>query len=154
MTKNKLKNPTIIVIFGGTGDLAKRKLFPAFQNLYLDGRMSEKFQIIALGRAEKTNEDFRAYVAENLALFSRRKGIDDPETEKFLSHITYHSLDIDKEESYIGLNEKIEGFDQSFGERANRLFLSFNYAFFHFNYFEQYQENRTCGESKTRSYYY
>ena len=75
MTKNKLKNPTIIVIFGGTGDLAKRKLFPAFQNLYLDGRMSEKFQIIALGRAEKTNEDFRAYVAENLNLFSRKKAL-------------------------------------------------------------------------------
>lgn len=73
MTKNKLKNPTIIVIFGGTGDLAKRKLFPAFQNLYLDGRMSEKFQIIALGRAEKTNEDFHDYVLENLNLFQEKR---------------------------------------------------------------------------------
>ena len=78
MTKNKLKNPTIIVIFGGTGDLAKRKLFPAFQNLYLDGRMSEKFQIIALGRAEKSDEDFRSYVLENLNEFSRKKGLQGP----------------------------------------------------------------------------
>src|SRR5690606_1824152 len=115
-------NPTIIVIFGGTGDLAKRKLFPAFQNLYLDGRVSEKFQIIALGRAEKSDEEFRSYVLENLDTFSRKKGLSDPKTEKFLSHITYHSLDIDKEESYLGLNEKINRIDQSFGERANRLF--------------------------------
>src|SRR6218665_3730435 len=101
MTKNKKMNPTIIVIFGGTGDLAKRKLFPAFQNLYLDDRMSEKFQIIALGRAQKSDEEFRSYVLENLNTFSRKKGLSDKETEKFLSHFTYHSLDIDKEESYI-----------------------------------------------------
>jgi glucose-6-phosphate 1-dehydrogenase len=43
--------PTIILVFGATGDLAK-KLFPAFYNLYLDGRMPEKFKIIALGRAK------------------------------------------------------------------------------------------------------
>ena len=82
MGKFKNINPTIIVIFGGTGDLAKRKLFPAFQNLYLDGRMSKKFQIIALGRAEKSDEEFRSYVLENLNAFSRKKGLSDPETEK------------------------------------------------------------------------
>jgi glucose-6-phosphate 1-dehydrogenase len=84
--------------------------------------MSEKFQIIALGRAEKTDEDFRSYVSENLNIFSRKKEVSDPKTQQFLSHITYHSLDIDKEESYIGLNEKINNFDLAFGERANRLF--------------------------------
>jgi glucose-6-phosphate 1-dehydrogenase len=122
MSKLKNINPTIIVIFGGTGDLAKRKLFPAFQNLYLDGRMSKKFQIIALGRAEKSEEEFRSYVLENLDNFSRRKGLDDPKTKKFLSNITYHSLDIDKEESYERLNAKIQSIEEVFGERANRLF--------------------------------
>jgi glucose-6-phosphate 1-dehydrogenase len=42
--------PTIILVFWATGDLAKT--FPAFYNLYLDGRMPEKFKIIALGRAK------------------------------------------------------------------------------------------------------
>ena len=122
MSKFKNINPTIIVIFGGTGDLAKRKLFPAFQNLYLDGRMAKKFQIIALGRAEKSDEEFRSYVLENLEIFSRKKGVSDPETQKFLSHISYHSLDIGKEEDYKSLNEKINDIDTSFGERTNRLF--------------------------------
>lgn len=136
MGKFKNINPTIIVIFGGTGDLAKRKLFPAFQNLYLDGRMSDKFEIIALGRAEKSNEDFRSYVLENLETFSRKKGLSDPETQKFLSHISYHSLDIDKEESYQSLNDKINSIDEAFGERANRLFLPFDYAFFYYYNFK------------------
>jgi glucose-6-phosphate 1-dehydrogenase len=87
MSKFKNINPTIIVIFGGTGDLAKRKLFPAFQNLYLDGRMSKKFQIIALGRAEKSDEEFRNYVLENLNIFSRKKDTMDTENQKFLYKI-------------------------------------------------------------------
>jgi glucose-6-phosphate 1-dehydrogenase len=37
--------PTTIIIFGGTGDLAKRKLFPAFYNLFLDGKMPEQFHM-------------------------------------------------------------------------------------------------------------
>ncbi|PKB18305.1 glucose-6-phosphate dehydrogenase [Flavobacterium sp. 5] len=115
-------DPTIIVIFGSTGDLAKRKLFPAFQNLFLDGRMPEKFQIIALGRAEKNDEEFRNYVIENLNLFSRKKVLSDKKTQKFLSHITYLRHDIDKEESYYDLDSKLKAIDQTFGVRANRLF--------------------------------
>ena len=65
--------PTIIVVFGATGDLAKRKLFPAFYNLYLDGRMPEKFKILALGRAERSDTLYRNHVSENLTAFSRNK---------------------------------------------------------------------------------
>lgn len=121
---NNVKNtdPTIIVIFGSSGDLAKRKLFPAFQNLFLDGRMPEKFQIIALGRAEKSDEEFRNYVIENLKSFSRKGALSNEETQKFISHITYLRHDIDKEESYHELDSKLTSIDDAFGVRANRLF--------------------------------
>jgi hypothetical protein len=49
MKTQKKAPPTIIVIFGGTGDLAKRKLIPAFYNLFKDGWMSDKFAIVGLG---------------------------------------------------------------------------------------------------------
>jgi glucose-6-phosphate 1-dehydrogenase len=62
--------PTIN-FFGATGDLAK-KAFPAFYNLYLDGRMPEKFKIIALGRA-KAAMIYRSHVSDNLTAFSRNK---------------------------------------------------------------------------------
>ncbi|MCD0476216.1 glucose-6-phosphate dehydrogenase [Flavobacterium sp. EDS] len=121
---NNVKNtdPTIIVIFGSSGDLAKRKLFPAFQNLFLDGRMPEKFQIIALGRAEKSDEEFRNYVIENLKSFSRKGALSNEETQQFISHITYLRHDIDKEESYHELDAKLSSIDADFGVRANRLF--------------------------------
>lgn len=72
MSEEKVLHPTTIIIFGATGDLAK--LFPAFYNLYIDGRMPEQFNIVALGRSENTNKNFRNYVVENLENFSRRKG--------------------------------------------------------------------------------
>ena len=72
MTENKALHPTTIIIFGATGDLAKRKLFPAFYNLYIDGRMPKGFNIVALGRADNTNEYFKNYIKENLEHFSRK----------------------------------------------------------------------------------
>ncbi|QSB29000.1 glucose-6-phosphate dehydrogenase [Flavobacterium sp. CLA17] len=122
MSTVKNINPTIIVIFGASGDLAKRKLFPAFQNLFLDCRMPEKFQIIALGRAEKSDAEFRDYVLENLKTFSRKSDVTNEATKDFISRITYLRHDIDKEESYHELNSKLTSIDQTFGIRANRLF--------------------------------
>jgi len=69
MSDNTILHPTTIVIFGATGDLAKRKLFPAFYNLYIDGRMPKGFNILALGRAENTDEKFSAYIKENGLVF-------------------------------------------------------------------------------------
>lgn len=88
MSEEKVLHPTTIIIFGATGDLAKRKLFPAFYNLYIDGRMPEQFNIVALGASENTNKNFRNYVVENLENFSRRKGTP-KDWSGFKSHITY-----------------------------------------------------------------
>lgn len=51
--------PTIIFIFGGSGDLTYRKLMPALYNLYLDNYLPEKFLIVGIGRTEYTNDAFR-----------------------------------------------------------------------------------------------
>lgn len=114
--------PTIIVVFGATGDLAKRKLFPAFYNLYLDGRMPEKFKILALGRAERSDVLYRDHVSENLTAFSRNKIASTEAYQQFASHINYLQNDIDQEESYQVLKQKLDAINLSFGERANRLF--------------------------------
>jgi glucose-6-phosphate 1-dehydrogenase len=115
-------NPTIILVFGATGDLAKRKLFPAFYNLYLDGRMPENFEIIALGRKKSSDALYRSHVSENLTEFSRNKITSKKEFEQFASHISYLQNDIDKKESYLLMKQKLDAIDSSFGARANRLF--------------------------------
>jgi glucose-6-phosphate 1-dehydrogenase len=125
MNNAKKIKPTIILIFGATGDLAKRKLFPAFYNLYLDGRMPKKFKIIALGRNNSSDEVFRDYVKNNLIEFSRKK-IDSEQAEEayrqFALHITHFQYNIDDEQSYMDLKLQLERTDTLFGERANRLF--------------------------------
>lgn len=121
MNENKSLRPTTIIIFGATGDLAKRKLFPAFYNLYIDGRMPKGFNILALGRAENTDEDFKNYVKENLENFSRKK-LTQEDWAGFQAHITYFRHQLDQEDSYADLQKKLKNFDTIYGTRANRLF--------------------------------
>src|SRR5437660_1877818 len=66
-------HPTALVIFGGTGDLAHRKLLPALYNLAHEGALPERFELIAIARSEYPHEDFRAIARESIERFSRRK---------------------------------------------------------------------------------
>ncbi len=120
MSDKKL-NATNIIIFGATGDLAKRKLFPAFYNLFLDGRLPEQFNILALGRSEYDEQNFRNYVKTHLEEFSRNK-VTEKDWEQFGSHITYFRHQLDEEPSYRALDAKLNELDESFGVRGNRLF--------------------------------
>ena len=121
MNEHRSLKPTSIIIFGATGDLAKRKLFPAFYNLYIDGRMPEQFTIFALGRADNTDEHFKNYIKENLEQFSRRK-MKPEDWEGFQTHIVYFQHQLDQENSYQELYHKLQDFDTAYGVRANRLF--------------------------------
>ena len=51
--------PTALVIFGATGDLARRKLLPALYNLAHEGALPERFHLVGVSRKEKEHEDYR-----------------------------------------------------------------------------------------------
>ncbi|GLB52828.1 glucose-6-phosphate 1-dehydrogenase [Neptunitalea chrysea] len=121
MKSEKKAAPTIVVIFGGTGDLAHRKLLPAFYNLYLDNRMGDDFAIFGLGRSEMDDEEFRDLTFKSLQEFSRRKPEEEP-WEAFNPTINYFQSDINDEKSYTELCKKIEELEKDWGLRANRLF--------------------------------
>ncbi|WP_437919980.1 glucose-6-phosphate dehydrogenase [Sphingobacterium sp. LRF_L2] len=116
------KQPTSIVIFGGTGDLAKRKLFPAFYNLFLDGWMPDNFHILALGRKDFDNDTFREYIKKNINEFSRVKITSDEQWEVFSDKISFFNFNINEEASFQELNERLEDIDADINERSNRLF--------------------------------
>ena len=123
MNQNSTKPaPTIVVIFGGTGDLTKRKLLPAFYNLYLDGYLPDKFAVIGLGRTPLDNEEYQERLREGLSEFSRRGEPGEEQWERFRSFISYLPSNINDEASYQKLKEHLEHFDQLWGIRANRLF--------------------------------
>lgn len=65
----KIAEPCVMVIFGATGDLTKRKLLPALYNLANGDFLPHKFAIVGVGRQEMTTEEFRASVAADLKEF-------------------------------------------------------------------------------------
>ncbi len=111
---SEILNPTIFVIFGGSGDLTKRKLVPALVNLEIDGYLPEVFQVIGLGRTAYSNEEFRDYLGQELPQFSRRK-ISGEEWEKFSAKIRYLVSDIKDQESYTTLRSVIEEIKSGWG---------------------------------------
>ena len=64
--------PTIFVLFGATGDLAKRLVLPAFYRLALEGLLPRQWQLVGNGRGNLTHEDFRGHVREALTEFGPR----------------------------------------------------------------------------------
>jgi glucose-6-phosphate 1-dehydrogenase len=62
-------DPCVMIIFGATGDLTKRKLFPALYNLAKDGYLPESFAIVGVGRQEILSDEFRKNIIADLKRF-------------------------------------------------------------------------------------
>jgi glucose-6-phosphate 1-dehydrogenase len=62
MSATTVHEAAVYIIFGGTGDLAARKLFPSLAQSCLEGRLHERTQVMGLGRSQKTDEAFRAEI--------------------------------------------------------------------------------------------
>lgn len=112
---------TIIFIFGGSGDLANRKLIPALYNLYLDQCMPEQFIIVGLGRTKFTDNAYREKLWQGIQDFSRQKGTQET-WQAFSQFIEYQVSDIFDEKSYAALGEKIESTEQTWGIKPNVIF--------------------------------
>ena len=64
--------PCTLVIFGGSGDLARRKLLPAVYNLALDNLLPESFAVLGVARRSLSDEAFRDNARQGIERFSRR----------------------------------------------------------------------------------
>ena len=71
MATEKKLSPTILFIFGGSGDLTNRKLIPALYNLFIDDYLPEKFVVIGVGRTSFSSDDeYRNKLLEGVQQFS------------------------------------------------------------------------------------
>ena len=110
------------VLFGATGDLAKRKIFPALYNLFLDGKLPEKFSIIGLGRREMSHEAFQNNVELSLQEFSRRSADDTAGRTGFIQSFRYLAHNVTNPEDYKNLLELVEQREQALNLPQNRMF--------------------------------
>jgi glucose-6-phosphate 1-dehydrogenase len=114
-------HPTTLVIFGATGDLARRKLLPAIYNLAHEGALPERFFLIGVSRSDKAHEDFRAEAEEAIRQFSRREP-DKEVLDALLAEIKYVPGTFDDPKVYEALHEQLDAFDESAGQPLNRAF--------------------------------
>jgi glucose-6-phosphate 1-dehydrogenase len=114
-------HPTTLVIFGASGDLAKRKLLPAIYNLAHEGSLPERFNLIGVSRGEMSDEEFRKAAREAITQFSRRD-CDEKVLNALLEQFRYVSGTFDDETMYGRLGSVLDEFDEEAGIDFSRLF--------------------------------
>lgn len=92
-----------LVLFGATGDLARRKIWPGLFHRFVAGQFDEKSRILGVSRSDFTSEAFRASVREDIT----EPGIDAAQLESFLEHIDYISIDATGERGWDKLAEAV-----------------------------------------------
>lgn len=124
-------DPCIVVIFGATGDLTGRKLSPALYNLGREGMLPPNFAAVGFARREKSHQEFRDEIKQDINLYSRVKPIDETFWKKFQEQIFYHRSEFDDDAGYQALDVLLKELDSKLATRGNRVFyLSVQPKFF------------------------
>ncbi|KJB85172.1 glucose-6-phosphate dehydrogenase, partial [Paenibacillus sp. E194] len=120
--ESQLADGAVFYIFGATGDLARRKLFPAIYSLYREGKLGERFAVIGLARRARTHEEFRQDVRASIDEFCRYPVQNDEEWNRFAKHFEYKPLDINNVDGFRELREQSEHIEREYDIPGNRLF--------------------------------
>lgn len=115
---NEKQPKAVIVIFGSTGDLANRKLFPSIYRLYNEGKINEEFAVVGVGRREWDDPIFRDSVKNSIQKAFPEANVSDD----FLSHFYYSLVNLKEQDDYIALKELIESLEISYDTDGNRMF--------------------------------
>src|SRR2546428_11110623 len=89
-------DPASLVIFGGAGDLAHRKLLPALYNLHVDGLLPPRTAIVGVGRKPMTDEAYREFAKDGITRFSRRP-VDGRLWQTFAASLLFVPASIDED---------------------------------------------------------
>lgn len=113
-------DPGIVVIFGASGDLTKRKLLPALYHLQQSGFLPENFAVLGVAR-RPLEESFAPDMKDGIL---KGGGVEesDPKLAPFMERVQYFAMNFDDEAAYAGLKSKLTDMDEKFGTQGNRLF--------------------------------
>jgi len=126
----RLPPPSTLVLFGATGDLAARKLLPAVYDLLADGRLPERFRLLAVMRGGQDETSFRTLARAAIDAHARRP-LDDRLWEALEPRLGVVAGTYGSPELFQALAERLDEGDREDGERSQRLFyLAVSPAFF------------------------
>jgi glucose-6-phosphate 1-dehydrogenase len=114
-------DPCILVIFGASGDLTQRKLFPALYSLAYRHLLPEKFAVVGIARTEESDDDFRERMKEAVQQFGRDEFRDDV-WDSLADGMRYLAADFSDEQGLDRLADTIQELDQEKGTGGNRVY--------------------------------
>ncbi len=117
----RIGDPCVMVIFGFSGDLTRRKLIPALYNLASQQLLSREFAVIGVGRSPMSDDDARKKVTEDFKHFATG-AVDQDLWEWFVRRISYISGDFDDPTTYDRLNEALARVDKEHNSHGNYFF--------------------------------
>ncbi|KAL0001491.1 hypothetical protein SO802_015272 [Lithocarpus litseifolius] len=109
-----------ITVVGASGDLAKKKIFPALFALYYEDCLPKSFVVFGYARTKMTDEGLRNMISGTLTCrIDKRENCED-KMDQFLKRCFYHSGQYNSEEHFVELNKKMK--EKEAGKLSNRLF--------------------------------
>ncbi|HZZ19774.1 MAG TPA: glucose-6-phosphate dehydrogenase, partial [Opitutaceae bacterium] len=121
LSKHRGAPPTVVVIFGASGDLTARKLIPAIYNLSVDNLLPADFHLIGYGRKEMSDDEFRKIAAKAVKDFSRRE-MDTKVWDKVAANTTYVAGEYDKKADFDKLAKHIADIEKGVGSEVQSMF--------------------------------
>ena len=116
----RIPDPGILVIFGASGDLTKRKLLPALFHLRQNDLLPKEFAIVGVAR-RPLGDEFAKDMREGIVAFGGADG-SDAKLDEFVSHISYFALNFDDPQDYAGLKAELDRVAKEKGIGGDRLF--------------------------------
>ncbi|ATI53614.1 MULTISPECIES: glucose-6-phosphate dehydrogenase [Bacillus cereus group] len=110
------------LLFGATGDLAKRKIYPALYDLFSNQNIAQSLSIIGIGRRLMSDMEFQTKVEQSLATFSRISTDDESGVEEFISTFRYCQLNTANIEDYQDLLRLVKMRETELNIPENRMF--------------------------------
>ncbi|MDN3514171.1 MAG: glucose-6-phosphate dehydrogenase [Candidatus Brocadia sp.] len=117
----KAGDPCVMVIFGASGDLTKRKLIPALYNLASERLLSREFTVVGFSRSAMSHEDFREKISEEMKEFAT-SSLDPDLWNSFVQRLYYLPGDIQDPNAYQRLQALLLELDKNHGTRGNYLY--------------------------------
>lgn len=108
MTHKERPEGQILVIFGASGDLTKRKLIPSLFHLYRSNKLPKHFAVLGIGRSSYTNDEYRAYLTNELSTFGDIKDADQKAVSSFINMFNYLVMDPSDMNEYPKLKVVLE----------------------------------------------
>ncbi|MFM7208682.1 MAG: glucose-6-phosphate dehydrogenase, partial [Verrucomicrobiota bacterium] len=121
LSKHRGAQPTCVVIFGASGDLAARKLLPALYNLAVDSLLPADFHLVGFGRKAVPDAEFRVQAAKDIARFSRREFRPDI-WRRIEDHASYVAGGYDEPAAYESLKLRIAAAEKAAGRPLQLVF--------------------------------